>query len=75
MDVVKYIRRKGSKSHLLGMIKMGKTKYTVAGEDMTAAAVFAGKPIKLFFYRFGRKGEWKALLLSCLIRLLPTSSQ
>ena len=87
-DVVKYIRRKGSKSHLLGMIKMGKTKYTVAGEDMTAGAIasamvrkkavkysrahkfyyfetdaiFAGKAVKLFFYRFGRKGEWKALL-------------
>lgn len=67
---------------------MSKTKYSVAGEDMTATAiasamvkkkafkysrahkfyyfetdaVFAGKPVKLFFYRFGRKGEWKALL-------------
>ena len=87
-EVVKYIRRKGSKSHLLGMIKMSKTKYIVAGEDMTARAiasamarkkavkysrahrfyyfetdaVFAGKSVKLFFYRFGRKGEWKALL-------------
>lgn len=87
-EVVNYIRRKGSKSHLLGMIKMGKTKYTVAGEDMTARAIasamvrkkavkysrahkfyyfetdaiFAGKAVKLFFYRFGRKGEWKALL-------------
>jgi len=87
-EIVKYLRRKGSRAHLLGMIKMGKTKYTVAGEDMTAAAiasamvkkkavkysrshkfyyfetatVFAGKPVKLFFYRFGRKGKWKALL-------------
>lgn len=87
-EVVNYIRRKGSKSHLLGMIKMSKTKYTVAGEDMTARAIasamvrkkdvkysrahkfyyfeidaiFAGKAVKLFFYRFGRKGEWKALL-------------
>ena len=87
-EVVNYIRRKGSKSHLLGMIKMGKTKYTVAGEDLTARAIasamvrkkavkysrahkfyyfeadaiFAGKSVKLFFYRFGRKGEWKALL-------------
>lgn len=87
-EVVRYIRRKGSRAHLLGMIKMGKTKYTVSGEDMTAtaiasamvrkkavkysrahkfyyfetAAVFADKPVKLFFYRFGRKGEWKALL-------------
>lgn len=87
-EVVNYIRRKGSRSHLLGMIKMGKTKYTVAGEDMTARAiasamvrkkavrysrahkfyyfetdaVFAGVAVKLFFYRFGRKGEWKALL-------------
>ncbi|MCF0223015.1 MAG: transposase [Fibrobacter sp.] len=87
-EIVKYIRRKGSKSHLLGMIKMSKTKYTVAGEEMTAnaiasvmvkkkavkysrahkfyyfevEAVFAGKPVKLFFYRFGNKGEWKALL-------------
>ena len=25
-------------------------------------AVFAGKSVKLFFYRFGKKGEWKALL-------------
>jgi hypothetical protein len=25
-------------------------------------AVFAGGAVKLFFYRFGRKGEWKALL-------------
>ena len=87
-EVVNYIRRKGSRSHLLGMIKMGKTKYTVAGEDMTARAVasamvrkkavkysrahkfyyfetdavFAGVAVRLFFYRFGRKGEWKALL-------------
>ena len=87
-EVVQYIRRKGSRAHLLGMIKMGKTKYTVSGEDMTATAiasamvrkkevkysrahkfyyfetdaVFAGKAVKLFFYRFGRKGEWKALL-------------
>lgn len=87
-EVVRYIRRKGSKAHLLGMIKMGKTKYTVSGEDMTAAAiastavkrkavkysrshkfhyfetdaVFADKAVKLFFYRFGRKGQWKALL-------------
>ena len=87
-EVVKYIRRKGSKSHLLGMIKMSKTKYSVNGEDMTATAivsamvrkkavkysrahkfyffltdaVFAGKAVRLFFYRFGHKGEWKALL-------------
>ena len=38
-EVVKYIRRKGSKSHLLGMIKMSKTKYSVNGEDMTATAI------------------------------------
>jgi hypothetical protein len=25
-------------------------------------AVFAGKAVRLFFYRFGHKGEWKALL-------------
>lgn len=25
-------------------------------------AVFAGEAVKLFFYRFGRKGDWKALL-------------
>ena len=87
-EVVNYIRRKGSKSHLIGMIKMSKTKYSVNGEDMTARAIasamvrkkdvkysrahkfyyfetdaiFAGKAVKLFFYRFGRKGEWKALL-------------
>lgn len=87
-EVVNHIMRNGSRSHLLGMIKMGKTKYTVAGEDMTARAVasamvrkkavkysrahkfyyfktdtvFAGVAVRLFFYRFGRKGEWKALL-------------
>ena len=87
-EVVKYLRRRGSKSHLLGMVKMIKTKYAVNGEDMTAKAiasamvrkkavkysrahkffyfetdaVFAGGAVKLFFYRFGRKGEWKALL-------------
>ena len=87
-EVVNYIRRKGSKSHLIGMIKMSKTKYSVNGEDMTAKAiasamvrkkavkysrahkfyyfetdaVFSGNAVKLFFYRFGRKGEWKALL-------------
>lgn len=87
-EVVNYIRRKGSKSHLIGMIKMSKTKYSINGEDMTAKAiasamvrkkavkysrahkfyyfetdaVFAGNAVKLFFYRFGRKGEWKALL-------------
>lgn len=87
-EMVKYIRRKGSKAHLLGMIKMSKTKYAVGGEEMTATAiasamtkkkavkysrshkfyyfetdaVFAGKSVKLFFYRFGKKGEWKALL-------------
>lgn len=38
-EVVNYIRRKGSKSHLLGMIKMDKTKHTVAGEDLTARAI------------------------------------
>jgi 3-methyladenine DNA glycosylase AlkC len=87
-EVVKYLRRRGSKSHLLGMVKMSKTKYAVNGEDMTAKAiasamvrkkavkysrahkffyfetdaVFAGGAVKLFFYRFARKGEWKALL-------------
>jgi Transposase DDE domain. len=87
-EIVKYIRRKGRKAHLLGMVKMGKVKYSVNGEDMTATAiastmakkkavkysrshkfyyfdvdaVFADMPVKLFFYRFGRKGEWKALL-------------
>lgn len=87
-DVIDYIRRRGRKEHLLGMIKMGNTRYTVAGADMTASAiasamtrrkavkysrshkfyyfcvdaVFAGIPVKLFFYRFGRKGVWKALL-------------
>lgn len=87
-EVINYVRRRGSKAHLLGMIKMGKTKYTVSGEDMTATAiasamtrkkevkysrahkfyyfeteaVFAGITVKLFFYRFGRKGVWNALL-------------
>ena len=87
-EVINYITRKGSRSHLLGMIKMGKAKYLVDGKEMTAAAIasaaakkkevkysrahkfyyfevaatFAGKRVKLFFYRFGRKGEWKALL-------------
>lgn len=88
-EMVKYIRRRGSKAHLLGMIKMSKTKYVVDGEEMTAMAIasamsrkksavkysrshkffyfetvaaFAGKSVKLFFYRFGKKGEWKALL-------------
>ena len=87
-EMVRYIRRRGSKSHLLGMIKMGKTKYMIDGNEMTATAIasamtkkksvkysrahkyhyfeadalLAGAPVKLFFYRFGRKGEWKALL-------------
>jgi hypothetical protein len=82
------LRRRGSKSHLLGMIRMGKTKYMIDGNEMTATAIasamtkkksvkysrahkyhyfeadalLAGAPVKLFFYRFGRKGEWKALL-------------
>lgn len=76
-EVVKHIRRRGSK-----------TKYRVAGEDISAKAiasamvrkkavkysrahkfyyfetdaVFAGKTVKLFFYRFGRRGEWKVPL-------------
>ena len=95
-EVVQYVRRPGSKAHLLGMVKMGKTKYTVSGKDMTAHAIasamvkrkavkysrahkfyycmtdatFAGKPVRLFFYRFGRKGEWKALL-STDVTLIP----
>ncbi len=87
-DVIKYIRRRKKNTHLLGMIKMSKTKYMIGDEEMTAAAiasamtkrksvkyshaykfyyfeidaVFADIPVKLFFYRFGRKGIWKALL-------------
>ena len=75
--------------HLLGMIKMSKTKYDTTEGAMTAnaiiareskrkghvkysrhyrfyycevAAIFASTPVKLFFYRNGRKGEWNALL-------------
>lgn len=85
-DVVRFVRRR--KRHLLGRIKMGKTKYAVNGAEMTSTAIassmvrkklvkysraykfyyfdinaeFDGKPVKLFFYRYGRKGEWKALL-------------
>ena len=96
-EMVKCIRRRGSKAHMLGMIKMSKTKYDVDGEEMTAMAsasamakkrkavkyshphkfyyfetmvAFAGKSVKLFFYRFGKKGEWKALL-STDISLTP----
>ena len=87
-ELIQYVRRTGSKSHLLGMIKMSKTKYVVDGAEMTATAIiasatkkkavkysrshkfyffetnakFAEKNVKLLFYRFGKKGTWKALL-------------
>ena len=88
-ELVKFVRSRHIGCHLLGMIKMSKTKYDTAEGAMTAnaiiareskrkghvkysrhyrfyycevAATFAGTPVKLFFYRNGRKGEWNALL-------------
>ena len=88
-ELVQFIRSRHIGCHLLGMIKMSKTKYDTADGAMTAnaiiageskrkghvkysrhyrfyycevAATFAGTPVKLFFYRNGRKGDWNALL-------------
>ena len=88
-ELLQFIHGRRFKCHVIGMIKMGKTKYDTTDGAMTAnaiiakelkrknhvkysrhyrfyycevAAIFAGTPIKLFFYRNGKKGEWNALL-------------
>lgn len=87
-ELVTFITSRHIKCHLLGMIKMGTTKYTTAGKQMTAKAmlgacqrkklvkysrrlrchhctvdaVFAGRKVRLFFYRFGRSEKWRGLL-------------
>ncbi len=88
-ELVQFVKSRHIGCHLLGMIKMSKTKYDTTEGAMTAnaiiakkskrkghvkysrhyrffycevAATFAGTPVKLFFYRNGRKGEWNALL-------------
>ena len=88
-ELVQFVKSRHIGCHLLGMIKMSKTKYDTTEGAMTAnaiiakeskrkgyvkysrhyrfyycevAATFAWYPVKLFFYRNGRKGEWKALL-------------
>ena len=88
-ELVQFVKSRHIGCHLLGMIKMSKTKYDTAEGAMTANAIiareskrkghvkysrhhrfyycevaanFAGTPVKLFFYRNGRKGEWNALL-------------
>ena len=87
-ELVTLITSRHIKCHLLGMIKMGTTRYTTGGKEMTAKAivgscqkkklvkysrrlrchycmvdaVFAGRKVRLFFYRFGRSEKWRGLL-------------
>lgn len=88
-ELVKFVLSRRMGCHLIGMIKMSKTKYDTADGAMTANAIIArkskrkghvkysrhyrfyycevaatldGTPVKLFFYRNGRKGDWNALL-------------
>lgn len=87
-ELVLLITSRHIKCHLLGMVKMGNTRYTVDGKDMTAKAiidrqrkrkqlkhsrklgchyctvdaVFAGRKVRLFFYRFGKSDKWRGLL-------------
>ena len=87
-ELVTFITGRHIKCHLLGMIKFGKTRYSVGGKEMTAKAilaqcqkkrtvkysrrlrchyctveaVFAGRKVRLFLYRFGRSDKWRGLL-------------
>ena len=87
-ELVLLITGRHIRCHLLGMIKMGKTRYRVNGKDLTAKAivescrkckqirrsralgchycavdaVFAGRKVRLLFYRFGKSDKWRGLL-------------
>lgn len=87
-ELVQLVTSRHIRCHLLGMIKMGKTRYKVEGKELTAKAivdrqgkrrqtkysralrchyctvdaVFAGRKVRLFFYRFGKSDKWRGLL-------------
>ena len=87
-ELVQLVTSRHIRCHLLGMIKMGKTKYRAEGKEMTAKsiveschkrkqikrsralgchyctvdAVFAGRKVRLFFYRFGKNDKWRGLI-------------
>jgi hypothetical protein len=87
-NLIQFIASRRIKCHLLGMAKMGNTKYqtclgTIKASDIIAKlsksksvkyskrlncyyaqidAQYAGRKIRLFFCRRGRKGTWNALL-------------
>ena len=87
-ELVSFIRSRHFGCHMIGMIKMSRTKYGTPNGEMTANTIiasleksksvkysrkhkfyyasievsFAGAPAKLFFYRYGKKGQWNALL-------------
>lgn len=91
--LVRFIKNRRAKCHLLGMLKMGaNTKYGTKWGEMSAAeivralkrggghrhnkalnckccateATLDGVPVKLLFFRRGRRGEWKGLLTTDL---------
>lgn len=88
-ELVRFVTSRRIGCHLIGMVKMSKTKYDTEEGAMTANAIIAreskrknhikysrhykyycceatatldGIPVKLFFFRNGRKGAWNALL-------------
>jgi hypothetical protein len=86
--LILFITSRRIKCHLMGMVKMGNTKYqtnlgTLKASDIIAKlsksksvryskrlncyyaqvdALYAGREVRLFFCRRGRKGTWNALL-------------
>lgn len=87
-ELVQLVTSRHIRCHLLGMTKMGKTRYRVEGKEMTAKAivdcqskrkqikrsralrchyctvdaVFAGRRVRLFFFRFGKSDKWRGLI-------------
>jgi hypothetical protein len=90
--LVQFINTRRIGCHLLGMAKMGKTRYLFKGKNLTAKEVvncqrkakkqkrskqlncyyceavvgFNGIPVKLFFCKTSRKGNWNVLLTTDL---------
>lgn len=87
-DLLRFIASRRIKCHLMGMIKMGNTKYETIFGNLKASDIitklskaksvkyskrlncyyacidanYAGKTVKLFFCKRGRKGTWNAIL-------------
>ena len=68
-ELLQFIHSRHLKCHLIGMIKMGKTKYETALGDLCAPDIIkrlekakdAGMDVQLFFYKKGN-GSWNALI-------------